>query len=99
MPTDPYFRMTVADVFAIKNRGVVVVGQVESGVVKTGDELYINGPSGARKVAVAGLEAFHKQMTQAQTGDNVGILFRDINKGDIQKGDVLSGNDADYSWH
>lgn len=38
---DPTFRMTVEDVFAIRNRGTVVTGRIESGLINVGDEIFI----------------------------------------------------------
>jgi elongation factor Tu len=49
MPSDPLFRMTVEDVFFIRGRGTVVTGQIESGTLRTGDEVYVNGQGGSRK--------------------------------------------------
>jgi translation elongation factor EF-Tu-like GTPase len=37
------FRMTVEDVFVIRNRGVVATGRVESGTLRVGDTVQING--------------------------------------------------------
>ena len=40
---DKPFLMPVEDVFSISGRGTVATGRVESGVLKTGDELEIVG--------------------------------------------------------
>lgn len=98
MPVDPSFRLTAQDVFSIKGRGVVVVGRVESGEIKVGDEVYYKGPSGVQKSTVRGIEMFHKQIPQGVMGDTVGILLEGVSHGEIQRDHVLSGNDADYSW-
>jgi len=37
------FRMIVADVFAIRNRGTVATGRVESGTLRVGDTVHIDG--------------------------------------------------------
>ena len=42
-PKDKDFLMPVEDVFSISGRGTVATGRVESGVLKTGDELEIVG--------------------------------------------------------
>ncbi len=83
-------RMTVEDVFAIRNRGVVATGRIDSGVVRVGDTVQING---GRSVTVAGIEMFPKKQTEASAGDQVGILVKEIDKADIKSGDVLTG------WH
>jgi elongation factor Tu len=92
MTSDAFFRMTVYDVFYIRGRGTVVTGQVEAGTLKLSDEINISRPgSASRTVVVAGIEMFRKQMTQAQAGDNVGVLLRGIDKQDVQRGDTLMG--------
>jgi len=98
MPTDPSFRMTIEDVFSIRGRGTVVTGQVESGTLKVGDEIQIQRQDSRKKAVVTGIEAFRKMLQQAQAGDNVGVLLRDINKQDVQHGDVLLGSDSDFTW-
>ena len=99
MSTDPTFRMTVQDVFTIRDRGTVVTGQIESGTLNAGDEISIQRQGSAKKAVVTGIEAFRKRLQQAQVGDNVGLLLRDIGKQDIQRGDVLVGSDSEFSWN
>ena len=92
MTSDAFFRMTVADVFYIRGRGTVVTGQVESGTLNLNDEINISRPgSAAIPVVVVGIETFRKQVTQAQAGDNVGVLLRGVDKQDVQRGDTLMG--------
>lgn len=98
MSADPSFRMTVEDVFTIKGRGTVVTGRVESGTLKVGDEIHLKRQSSSKKVIVTGIEAFRKLLNQAQAGDNIGVLLRDIGKQDVQRGDVLAGSDSEFSW-
>ncbi len=94
MPSDPFFRMTVADVFFIRGRGTVVTGQVESGTLSVNDTVQIQSSSFGRtkEVTVSGIEMFRKQLSQAQAGDNVGVLLRDLQKQDVKKGDLLVGS-------
>lgn len=91
MSADPFFRMTVQDVFSIRNRGTVVTGQIESGTLKVGDEIQIQGGGTTIKTVVTAIEVFRKQLEQAQAGDNVGVLLREIEKSDVRPGDVLTG--------
>jgi elongation factor Tu len=98
MPTDPAFRMTVQDVFTIKGRGTVVTGQIESGTVTVGDEIQIQRQGSMKKTTVTGVEMFRKVVTRAQVGENVGVLLKDISKQDIQRGDVLTGSDSEFTW-
>jgi len=92
MTADAFFRMTVEDVFSIRGRGTVVTGQIESGTLKVGDEITLSRPGAAnRSAVVAGIEQFRKQLTEAQAGDNIGVLLRGLEKKDIQHGDTLLG--------
>ncbi len=93
MYTNPHFQMTVKDVFVIRGRGTVAVGQVEYGVLNVGDEVQFMRQGFAQTAVVTGIESFRKQLKQAQEGDNVGVLLRDIGKQDIQRGDVLTRAD------
>ena len=98
MPTDPTFRMTVQDVFFIKGRGTVLTGRVESGTITVGDEIRIQGKSTSKTAVVAGVEVLRKITTQAKAGDNIGLLFKDMTKEDVQPGDILSGSELDFTW-
>jgi elongation factor Tu len=85
--------MTVEGVFVIKNRGVVATGRVESGVLRVGDTVHIDGGAG---VTVDAIEKFREQLDGATVGENIGVLFKGIDKGQIDRGAVLtaSGGDA-----
>jgi elongation factor Tu len=92
MPVDPFFRMTVKDVFFIRGRGTVVTGQIEAGTLIVGDEIYLKRPDSGRTTVVTGIEMFRKMVPQAQAGDNVGVLLRDVGKQDVKPGDFLLGS-------
>src|SRR4051812_48356641 len=81
------FRLTVQDVFVIKNRGLVATGRVELGPLAVGDEVRING---ARAVQVDAIESFRKKLDEAASGDNVGLLFAGLGRSDISPGDILT---------
>jgi len=81
------FRLTVEDVFVIRNRGVVATGRVESGALRIGDTVQIDGALEAR---VYGIEMFRKSIDEATVGDNIGVLFRDVEKGQLDRGSVLT---------
>lgn len=98
MPTDPTFRMTVQDVFSIKGRGTVVTGRIESGTITVGNEIRIQGKSSSKAAVVSGVEVLRKVTSQANAGDNVGLLLKDIGKEDVQSGDILTGSEFDFSW-
>ena len=81
------FRMTIEDVFAIRGRGTVATGRVESGQLRVGDEVRVNG---VLSVRVDGIEAFRKTLDQANVGDNIGVLFKSLERSQLDRGDVLT---------
>jgi elongation factor Tu len=88
---DKPFLMPIEDVFSIKGRGTVVTGRVERGAVLKGKEIEIIGlQEESRKTIVTGIEMFHKELDQAQAGDNAGVLLRGIDREDISRGMVLA---------
>lgn len=87
---DKPFLMPVEDVFSISGRGTVATGRVERGVVKINDKLQIVGLGPTRDSVATGLEMFNKILDEARAGENVGILLRGVEKGDIERGMVLA---------
>ena len=88
--TDKPFVMPVEDVFSITGRGTVATGRVERGVLHLSDEVEIVGiKEETQKSVVTGIEMFHKELDEAQAGDNAGVLLRGIQKTDIERGQVL----------
>ena len=83
------FLMPVEDVFSISGRGTVATGRVESGVIKTGEEVEIVGIRETKKSVCTGVEMFRKLLDSGEAGDNVGILLRGIERTDIERGQVL----------
>lgn len=81
------FRLTVEDVFVIRDRGLVATGRVESGALRVGDEVQIDGGPVA---AVVGIEMFRKKVDQATAGDNVGLLFGSLDRSKVERGAVLT---------
>jgi len=91
MASSTGFRMTVQDVFFIKGRGTVVTGTVESGTITEGAAIEIHSAAGVTQAVVQGIEMFRRPTSQANAGDNVGILLRGIQGDQMQRGDVLIG--------
>jgi len=88
---DKPFLMPIEDVFGIKGRGTVVTGRVERGQVKIGDEVEIIGMrEEVRKTVVTGVEMFRKTLDSGIAGDNIGCLLRGIERGEVERGQVLA---------
>jgi len=84
------FLMPVEDVFSIKGRGTVATGRAERGKLNLNEEVEIIGLKETKKAVVTGLEMFRKTLDETQAGDNVGVLLRGIEKGEIERGQVLA---------
>ena len=87
---DKPFLMPVEDVFTITGRGTVATGRVERGQLNLNDELEIVGIKDTQKTVATGIEMFRKLLDYAESGDNVGVLLRGINRDQIQRGQVLA---------
>jgi elongation factor Tu len=90
-PIDKPFLLAIEDVFTITGRGTVVTGKVERGIVKIGDPVEIVGLSfETTKTVATSIEMFRKILDEGRAGDNVGVLLRGIDHGDVEKGQVLA---------
>lgn len=86
-PIEKPLRLPVQDVFSITGAGTVVVGRVETGVIKPGDKIIVMP---AAKVGdVRSLETHHMKLDEAKPGDNIGVNLRGVEKEDVKRGDVL----------
>jgi translation elongation factor EF-Tu-like GTPase len=94
MSTDPAFRMTVADVFAISGLGTVAAGQVEMGTINVGDRVWLHGNDGAVKTGIAFIQAGTKGVKTAGVGDVVGLVLRGLPVDRVQVGNVLSASES-----
>ena len=88
------FRLTVEDVFVIRNRGVVATGRVESGTLRVGDTVRIDN---TLEACVDAIEIFRKSIDEANVGDNIGVLFKGIEKSQLNRGSVLTSSSSAYS--
>ena len=88
---DKPFLMPVEDVFSITGRGTVATGRIETGIIKTGEEIQIIGLGAeGKKSVITGVEMFRKILDRGEAGDNVGLLLRGIDKDEIKRGMVIS---------
>ncbi len=88
---DKPFLMPVEDVFSITGRGTVATGRIETGIIKTGEEVQMIGLGAeGKKSVVTGVEMFRKILDEGRAGDNVGLLLRGIDKEQIKRGMVIT---------
>ncbi|KAE8137386.1 P-loop containing nucleoside triphosphate hydrolase protein [Aspergillus pseudotamarii] len=84
------FLMPVEDVFSIADRGTVVTGRVQRGMIRIGDEIDIVGFGAVIRTTCIGVEMFRKSLEYSQAGENVGILLRGVKRQDVERGHVLA---------
>ncbi|MFE3099541.1 elongation factor Tu [Nocardia tengchongensis] len=87
---DAPFLMPVENVLTITGRGTVVTGAVERGVVRMGDKVAVLGYGGAIEAVVTGVETFGRTMESAEAGDNVALLLRGVQRGQVARGQVVA---------
>ncbi len=86
-PVDKPLRIPIQDVFSITGVGTVVVGRVETGVLKPSDRIIIEPLD--KTAEVKSIEMHHEKLSKAEPGDNIGINIKGIDKKDIKRGDVI----------
>ncbi|MDR3236744.1 MAG: hypothetical protein LBT48_08510 [Prevotellaceae bacterium] len=85
------FIMIIEGVFSIVGRGTIVIGCIEKGIVRIGDELNIIANNTVlHKTKCIGIEKFRKQLKSAEAGNNVGILLQEVSKKDIAIGMIVT---------
>ena len=89
-PVDKPFLMPIEDIFSISGRGTVATGRVETGVIKTGEEIEIVGFRDTTKTTATGVEMFLKILDEGRAGENVGVLLRGTKRDEIERGQVLA---------
>nr|YP_009736213.1 Elongation factor EF1A [Scytosiphon promiscuus]YP_010147400.1 Elongation factor EF1A [Scytosiphon lomentaria]QDM58300.1 Elongation factor EF1A [Scytosiphon promiscuus]QDM58443.1 Elongation factor EF1A [Scytosiphon promiscuus]QQP22191.1 Elongation factor EF1A [Scytosiphon lomentaria]QTW91461.1 elongation factor Tu [Scytosiphon lomentaria]WAM64538.1 Elongation factor EF1A [Scytosiphon lomentaria] len=87
---DKAFLMAIEDVFSITGRGTVATGKIDRGMVKVGETVDLVGLGDTKSTTVTGVEMFQKTLDEGVAGDNVGILLRGLQKGEIERGMVLA---------
>ncbi|MFC1429684.1 elongation factor Tu [Streptacidiphilus sp. N1-3] len=88
--TDAPFLLPVENVLTITGRGTVVTGAVERGRVRMGDRVEVLGLGDGLTSVVTGVETFGKPMEFAEAGDNVALLLRGVQRGQVRRGQVVA---------
>jgi elongation factor 1-alpha len=90
---DAPMRLPISGLYKIKGVGDVLAGRVEQGTVEVGKEV-IFLPTHTAANACSGkvftIEMHHKSVPKAQTGDNVGMNIKGLDKGNMPRvGDCM----------
>lgn len=90
----------VEDVFALIDGGVVVVGYVQSGTMRTGDSIWLIKEDGTKiESSVLQMELYDSQSDSylhpdvAEEGTPIAVMLEGLEKDQIDIGDLLIGND------
>ena len=90
----------VEDVFALIDGGVVVVGYVQSGTMRTGDSVWLVKEDGTRlESSVLMMELYDGQSDsylhpdEAGEGTSIAVMLEGLEKDQIDIGDLLVGNE------
>lgn len=88
------FRMSVRELFVIPKRGIVVVGNIESGSVRVGDSILIWGKDKTITTKVAGIEMPNflsmDKLLEYIKSNEAGILIKDVSREDLEIGMIIT---------
>lgn len=85
------YTVAIEDTFALKIGGCVVVGMVDGGTIRMGDKIYVISRGGQiLTTQVGGMEIVDRSVEKAPSGSNVGILLPNLEKAQLNPGDVIS---------
>jgi translation elongation factor EF-Tu-like GTPase len=88
------FVMPIEDIFVAKGRGLLLVGRVQSGMVRKGDAISIIGGTKPNiSTYIAGFEGFMHDHDNwvAMPNDNTAILVRDVESDQLEVGMIIKG--------
>lgn len=85
---DEPFLMPIETILVAQGRGTVVTGKVEKGTLKLNMDLDLVSKK-VFKTSCMGIEMYHKILDEAQAGDNIGVLLKNVPNKEISRGDVL----------
>ena len=84
------FLMPIEKSVSVPGRGQVLVGTVQRGTAKKGDQLEIVGFDEVIKTGISEIHIFNNSVTECKSGENCGILARGIKPNMIQRGMMVA---------
>lgn len=92
-PVGKPLRLPVNDVYKIGGVGTVVVGRVETGILKPG--MNVKFTPSEIVTDVKSIEMHHEALTSAEPGNNVGFNVKNVSVKDVSRGHVVSDSKND----
>lgn len=88
---DATFVLPLEDIFTITGKGTVVCGKVESGSLYAGLGVSVDlvGNDQILHATANGIEMFNREIIEAATGDNIGVLLSGVSKNDLTRGMIM----------
>jgi len=85
-------QFVVKDVFNITGRGLVLMGRLESGVIKLGDNLFLVGDDSKLPITIVSIEKFrHTNLTEVTDGsEDYGLQVRGIRRDQVKTQDIVT---------
>ena len=85
------FLLIIEDVFTITGRGTVATGKVLRGTVNVGDVVSIMGINHeTQTIEIGAIEAFRKNIDSATAGNEVGLLLKNVDADEVERGQVIA---------
>jgi elongation factor Tu len=91
---DQPFLMPVEGVYAIKGRGTVATGRIETGRIRKGQAVSVVGMKPTYTTVVSDIEQNHRILDEAIAGDNAGLLLRGVDADQVVRGQVIAAPDT-----
>ncbi len=91
-PPSSLFRLPIDRVFTMKGFGTVITGTLVSGKVSVGDTIMVY-PSGITS-KVRGIQVHNQSADTAEAGMRTAINFQGLDRGAVQRGEILSSPGA-----
>ena len=88
--THDQFRLAIRDCFVITGRGVVVVGDIESGVVHVDDLLDLVHAGQTIRTRCPGVEIGHGHKPDGEVFHFVGLLLDSVEEFTVEPGDYVA---------
>ncbi|CAG0883102.1 unnamed protein product [Darwinula stevensoni] len=83
------FLLPIDNGFTASGRGTVLIGTLRRGIIRRNADCHLLGFDFKAKTSVSDIHVFKKSVPQATAGQNVGVLVRNVQLGNVERGMVL----------